>query len=58
MEIDKKKLKEKIQEGKSSHEVAMTFGCSASTVKRKAKELGLKFKAKSHWRKYADKCEE
>ena len=56
MEIDKKKLKEKIQEGKSSHDVAMSFGCSASTVKRKAKELGLKFKAKSHWRKYADKC--
>ena len=56
MEIDKKKLKEKIQEGKSSHDVSMTFGCSASTEKRKAKELGLKFKAKSHWRKYADKC--
>ena len=55
MEIDKKKLKEKIQEGKSSHDVAMTFGCSASTVKRKAKELGLKFKGKSHWRKYDNK---
>ena len=34
MEIDKDKLKEKIQEGKSSHDVAMTFGCSTSTVKR------------------------
>ena len=58
MEIDKDKLKEKIQEGNSSHDVAMTFGCSASTVKRKAKELGLKFKGKSHWRKYANKCKE
>ena len=53
MEIDKDKLKEKIQEGKSSHDVAMTFGCSTSTVKRKAEELGLKFKCKSHWRNYA-----
>ena len=56
MEIDKKKLKEKIEQGKSSHDVAMTLGCHPSTVRRKAKELGLKFKAKSHWRKYADKC--
>ena len=36
MEIDKDKLKEKIQEGKSSHDVAMTLGCHPSTVRRKA----------------------
>jgi hypothetical protein len=55
MEIDKKKLQEKIEQGKSSHDVAMTFGCHPSTVRRKAKEFGLKFKGKSHWRKYEDK---
>ena len=55
MEIDKDKLKEKIQEGKSSHDVAMTLGCHASTVRSKAKQLCLKFKAKSHWRKYDNK---
>ena len=56
MKIDKDKLKEKIKQGKSSHDVAMTLGCHPSTVRRKAKELGLKFIGKSHWRKYADKC--
>ena len=56
MEIDKKELKEKIEQGKSSHDVAMTLVCHPSTVRSKAKELGLKFKGKSHWRKYADKC--
>ena len=55
MKIDKQKLKEKIQQGKSSHDVAMTLGCSPSTVRRKAKELGLKFKTKSHWHKYESK---
>ena len=52
MKIDKQKLKEKIKQGKSSHDVAMTLGCSPSTVRRKAKELGLKFKTKSHWHRY------
>jgi len=51
--INKNKLEKQILQGKSSHDVAMTFGCSTSTVKRKAKELGLKFKGKSHWRNYA-----
>jgi len=52
MKIDKNKLAEKIKQGKSSHDVAMTLGCHPSTVRRKAKEFGLFFKTKSHWRKY------
>ena len=51
MEVDKKKLKEMIKQGKSSHDAAMSFGCSPSTATRKAKEIGLKFKGKSYWRK-------
>ena len=47
MNIDKDKLKQKIEQGKSSHDIAM----HPSTIRRKAKELGLKFEAKSHWRK-------
>jgi len=52
MKIDKDKLREKIKQGKSSHDVAMTLGCHPSTVRRKAKEFGLVFKTKSYWRKY------
>ena len=53
MKIDKDKLKEKIIEGKSSRHVAMQFGVSPSTIRRKAKEMGLSFNAKSGWGKYA-----
>jgi len=51
MNIDKDKLIEKINEGKSSREVAMSLGCSPSTVRKAAKEAGLKFACKSNWRK-------
>jgi len=51
MKIDKDKLKQKIIEGKSSRHVAMQFGCSPSTIRRKAKELGLKFETQTWWRK-------
>jgi hypothetical protein len=49
MKIDKDKLKQKIIEGKSSRLVAMQFGCSPSTIRRKAAELGLKFNGKTNW---------
>ena len=49
MKIDKDKLKQKIIEGKSSRHVAMQFGCSPSTIRRKAAELGLKFNGKTNW---------
>lgn len=49
MKIDKDKLKKKIKEGKSSRHVAMQFGCSPSTIRRKAAELGLKFNGKTNW---------
>ena len=52
MKIDKNKLKEKIEKGESSRSVAMQFDCSPSTIRRKARELGLKFVAKSNWSKY------
>lgn len=45
-----KKLKEMVEKGKSSHDAAMCLGCSPSTARRKAKEIGLKFKGKSYWR--------
>ena len=51
MNIDKEKLKQKIEQGKSSHDIAMQYDVHPSTVRRKSKELGLKFEAKSHWRK-------
>ena len=51
MNIDKEKLKEKIKEGKSSHDIAMAYDVHPSTIRRKAKKMGLKFEAKSHWRK-------
>ena len=51
MNIDKDKLKQKIEQGKSSHDIAMQYDVHPSTIRRKAKELGLKFEAKSHWRK-------
>ena len=44
MKIDKNKLEKKIKEGKSSHDIAMTYDVHPSTVRRKAKELGLRFK--------------
>ena len=50
MEIDKDKLKKMIKQGKSSHDAAMSFGCSPSTVRRKAAEIGLRFSAKTTWR--------
>ena len=51
MKIDKNKLEKKIKEGKSSHDIAMTYDVHPSTVRRKSKELGLRFKTQSHWRK-------
>lgn len=51
MKIDKEKLKQQIKDGKSSHDVAMSYGVAPSTIRRKAAELGLKFVAKSYWRK-------
>jgi len=52
--IDKQKLQQFILEGKSSREAAMSFDCSPAKVRQAAKEHGLKFTAKSTWRKYAD----
>ena len=51
MKIDKDKLKEKIIEGKSSRHVAMQFGVSPTTIRRKAAEIGLKFNGKTTWGK-------
>ena len=51
MKIDKLKLEQKIKEGKSSHDIAMTYDVHPSTIRRKAKALGLKFQTQSHWRK-------
>jgi|TARA_R100000482_G_C5090947_1_gene130785 transposase len=51
MKINKDKLKRKIQQGKSSHDIAMSFDVHPSTIRRKAKEFGLKFKTQTHWRK-------
>ena len=51
MKIDKNKLEKKIKEGKSSHDIAMTYDVHPSTVRRKAKEFGLKFETHSYWRK-------
>ena len=50
MKIDKQKLEQKIKEGKSSHDIAMTYDVHPSTIRRKAKALGLKFQTQSHWR--------
>lgn len=54
MKINKNKLKEKIKAGQSSRIVAMQLGCSPSTVRRKAAEMGLKFHGKTNWNKYAN----
>ncbi len=51
MKIDKQNLKEKIEQGKSSHDIAMSYDVHPSTIRRKAKELGLKFETQSCWRK-------
>ena len=51
MKIDKQKLEQKIKEGKSSHDIAMRYDVHSSTVRRKAKEFGLKFETQSYWRK-------
>jgi IS30 family transposase len=51
MKIDKQKLEQKIKEGKSSHDIAMTYDVHPSTIRRKAKQFGLKFETQSHWRK-------
>ena len=51
MKIDKNKLEKKIKEGKSSHDIAMTYDVHPSTVRRKAKEFGLKFETQSYWGK-------
>jgi len=50
-EIEAEYLKQKINEKKSSYDVARSLGVSQSTVVRKAKEFGLQFKGKSVWRK-------
>mgnify|MGYP001398620627 FL=1 len=55
MKINKDKLKEQIKQGKSSHDIAMSYDVHPSTVRRKAKELGLKFVNKTHWRNDATK---
>ena len=46
---DLKVLKIYINKGKSLNEVVMSMGKSTSTILKKANELGLKFKNKSHW---------
>ncbi len=46
---DLKVLKIYINKGKSLNEVVMSMGKSKSTILKKANELGLKFKNKSHW---------
>ena len=51
MKIDKNNLEQKIKEGKSSHDIAMSYDVHPSTVRRKAKEFGLKFETQSYWRK-------
>jgi len=51
VKINKDKLKEKIKQGKSSHDIAMSYDVHPSTVRRKAKELGLKFETQTWWRK-------
>ena len=43
-------LKQKIESGASSYDVARSFGVSQSTIMRRAKEYGLQFKGKSVWR--------
>ena len=49
MKINKDKLKEKIKQGKSSHDIAMSYDVHPSTVRRKAKELGLKGGGNYFW---------
>jgi len=49
VKINKDKLKEKIKAGHSTRTVAMQLGCSPTTVRRKAAEMGLKFNNKSNW---------
>ena len=34
MKIDKQKLEQKIKEGKSSHDIAMTYDVHPSTIRR------------------------
>lgn len=51
VKINKDKLKEKIKQGKSSHDIAMSYDVHPSTVRRKAKEFGLKFETQTWWRK-------
>ena len=50
VKINKDKLKKKIKQGESSHDIAMSYDVHPSTVRRKAKELGLKFINISWWR--------
>ena len=50
MKINKDKLKVQIKQGKSSHDIALTNDVHPSTVRRKAKELGLNFINISWWR--------
>jgi transcriptional antiterminator len=54
MEIDKDKLKEKLKKNPhlSSRQAARHFGCSQTTIRRKAAEIGIKFNGKSNWCKY------
>tara|TARA_X000001382_G_scaffold130115_1_gene123947 strand:+ start:52 stop:213 length:162 start_codon:yes stop_codon:yes gene_type:complete len=48
-EKDLKTLKIQIGKGKSLNEVVMAMGKSKSTILKKANEMGLKFKNKTHW---------
>ena len=51
MKINKDKVEQKIKQGKSSRDIAMTYDVHTSTVRRKAKQFGLKFETQTHWRK-------
>jgi transposase-like protein len=44
-------IRRKINEGASSHDVAMTLDVAPSTARAWAKRYGLKFKGRSYWRK-------
>lgn len=49
--IDYDWLKQRIESGKSSSDVANSLGVSKTKVLQIANEHGLRFKAKSYWRK-------
>ena len=51
VKIDKEKLKKQIEGGLCVNFTAMAYGVSPTTIRRKAKELGLKFENKTTWNK-------